>query len=98
RETRIDGSGDEVWRENGRVPTGQNRDREIEADNGMHREHQRRGDAGEQQAGRLVQPPVVRRSPPSESEDAVKTLLEPARRAVPQITEIWNHPDVPEQD
>ncbi len=44
-EAGIDRAGDEVGREDGRVPARELRHRKIEADDRMHREHQRRGQA-----------------------------------------------------
>ena len=48
-EAGVDGAGHEVGRENRRVPAGQDRDREIEADDGVDGEHQRRGQTRQQQ-------------------------------------------------
>ena len=51
REAGEDGAGDEVGREDRGVPAGQLRHREVEGHDGVHREHQRRREAGEDQVG-----------------------------------------------
>ena len=58
-----DGAGDEVGREDGGVPAGQHRGGEVEGHDGVHREHQRRGEAGQQQVGPLVLGPVPAADP-----------------------------------
>ena len=49
-----DGAGDEVGREDRRVPAGQLRDGEVDRHDRVHREHQRRRQAGEDQVRHLV--------------------------------------------
>ena len=59
------------------VPAGDDADREVEGDHGVHREHQRRREAGEQQVGRLVVVPVPRRAAPAERAHAVEQPRRP---------------------
>ena len=48
RETGVDGARDEVGRKDGGVPSGDDANGEIEAHDGVDREHQRRSQSGEQ--------------------------------------------------
>ena len=73
-EAGVDGARDEVGREDGGVPSGDDADGEVEADDGVNREHQRRGQSGEQQVHGFVAMPVAGRSAPSEGEHAVDNL------------------------
>ena len=66
-----DGAGDEVRREDRRVPAGELRRREVERDDRVHREHQRRRETREDQVRPLVAVPVAGRAAPAEREDAV---------------------------
>ena len=77
REARVDGAGDEVGREDRRVPARHERHREVEAHHGVHREHERRGQAREQHVRRLVPVPVRGRPAPAHRQDAVDQLREP---------------------
>ena len=58
REAGVDGAGDEVGREDRRVPARQHRHREVEAHDRVDRQHERRREAGEQQVRLLVARPV----------------------------------------
>ncbi len=98
REAGIDRAGDEVRREDGGVPPGQHRHREVEADDGVDREHQRRRDAGENQRRDLIPVPVTRRSAPAEREHAEDHLLRLRHRAISHRREVGNQADVPEHD
>ncbi len=71
REAGEDGAGDEVRREDRRVPARDDADGEVEADDRVHRDHQRRREAGEQQVRRLVAMPVPRRAAPAHGQHAV---------------------------
>ena len=53
------------------MPAGHDADGEVEADDRVHRDDQRRGQAGEQQVGRLVAVPVPRRAAPAHRQHAV---------------------------
>ena len=66
-----DRAGDEVRRENRRVPAGNNAEGEIKADDGVHRNNQRRRQPRKQQRRRFVAMPVHRRSAPAHGQNAV---------------------------
>ena len=90
-------AGDEVRREDRLVPAGDDRDREVVAHDGVHREHQRRRQPGEQEVGDLVVMPVARRPAPSEGKDAVDAPHPPRRRAVAERGKVGDEPQVPEE-
>ena len=98
REARVDGAGDEVGREDRRVPARHHRHREVEADDGVHREHQRRREAGENQRGHFVAMPVARRAAPAERQRAEDDLLHLRHRAIPHRRQVGDEADVPEHD
>ena len=97
RKTGIDRAGDEVRRKNRSVPTGNDGNREVEAHNGMHGEHQRRRQACQKQIGRLVAMPMPRRSSPAHREHAVNDLLRLADSAIAERREVRYQSDEPEQ-
>ena len=70
---------------------------EVEADDGVHREHQRRRQAGQQQVRRLVAMPVPRRTAPAHRQHAVDHLRQAVLGAVAQRGQIGNQADEPEQ-
>ena len=74
-EAGVDRAGDEIGRENGRMPAGQLRDGKIETDDTVHRKDERRGESGEKQIGHLMSLPVRGGIAPAEREHAVKFLL-----------------------
>ena len=76
REAGEDGAGDEVRREDRRVPARELRGREVERDDRVDREHQRRREAREDQVGALVAVPLAGRAAPAEAERAVDDRLE----------------------
>ncbi len=96
REAGVDGAGYEVGRKDGRVPAGQLRHREVEADDGVHRHHQRRRETGEQQVGHLVAVPVSGRAAPAHGEQPVDDPPDAAGRAVAQGGEVGDESDEPE--
>ena len=53
---------------------GSDRGREVERHDGVHREHQRRREAGQDQVGLLVVAPVAGRAAPAEASSAVDVL------------------------
>ena len=63
----------------------------------MNREHQRRGQGGQEQVGTLVAVPVADRSPPPQGKDAVGDRAEPRRRPVAERGQIGDHAHVPEE-
>ena len=97
REPRVDGAGHEVRREDGRVPAGNHRHGEVETDNGVHRNDERRRQAGQQQVGGLVMVPVMRRSAPSHRQRAVDETADARLRPVAQRRQIGYETDEPEQ-
>ena len=66
REAAEDGARDEVGREDRRVPAGHLRGGEVERHDRVHRQHQRRREAGEEQIRPLVAVPVPARAGPAE--------------------------------
>ncbi len=67
-----DGARDEVGREDRRVPAGHDRGREVERHDRVHRKHQRRRNAGQNQVGLFVVAPVPGRPAPAEAEECRK--------------------------
>ena len=96
-EARVDGAGDEVGREDGRVPARELRHREVEAHHGVHRDDERCGEAGEQEIGGLVAVPVACRAAPAHGEHAVHEAPRAGLRAVAQGCEVGDQPDEPEE-
>ena len=94
---REDGAGDEVGREDRRVPAGQDGDREVGGDDGVHRQDERRRQSAEQAVGHAVVALMARRAAPAEREDAVDVALPACRRAVAHRREIGNEAEVPEE-
>jgi len=92
----IDCTGDEVGRENCCVPSRYDADGEIEADDGMHREHKRRGQSGQQQVHSFVAMPVAGRSAPAERERAVYYPRRGMGGAITQRRQIRDKADEPE--
>ena len=72
---------DEVGREDRRVPSGEEGDREIHRDDRMNREDQRRREGCEDEIGAFVVVPLPHGAPPSEGEEAVDEL--PGRGSSP---------------
>ena len=79
REARVDRAGDEVRRKDGRVPPGQLRDREVEADDAVNREDERRRQTAEDEVADPVVSPVPRVAAPPEREDSVDASLAEGR-------------------
>ena len=73
------------------------RDREVEADDGVDRDHQRRRQAREQQVRSFIPVPVTRRAAPAHGEHAVDDLAGLRLRPVAQRRQIWNQSDKPEE-
>ncbi|MCG3160744.1 MAG: hypothetical protein JMDDDDMK_01819 [Acidobacteria bacterium] len=96
REARKDRARDEVRRKDGRMPAGQNRNREIEADHRVNRNHQRRRQSGQQQVSHLVPLPVPRRTTPAHRQHAVNEPPRARTRTVAQCSQIGNQSDEPE--
>src|SRR5579872_1288839 len=59
REAGVDSTRNEVGREDGGVPSGDDADREVETDNRVNGEHERRSESGKQEVHRLVTMPVA---------------------------------------
>ena len=97
REARIDGAGDEVRRKDRGVPAGDDRHREVEAHDRVHRDDQRRREPGQQQIRRLVAMPVMRRAAPSHRQRAVDHAADLRLGPVAQRREVGNQADEPEQ-
>ena len=71
-----DRAGDEVRRENRRVPGRNNRRGEVEGHDAVHRENQRRGETGQQQIRHFVMAPVPVRAAPAKRENSVEKFLD----------------------
>ena len=97
REAGVDGARHEIWGKYRRVPSRYDADREVEADDGVDREHQRRRKTREQQVDVLVALPVPRRSAPAEREHAVGSLHPEMTSLVAKRRHVGNHADIPEQ-
>ena len=87
REPGEDRPGDEVGREDRRVPAGHDADGEVEGHDRVHRDDQRRRQPGEQQVGRSIPVPVPGRAPPAHRQHAVddpgRAVLRPVAQASP---------------
>ena len=94
---RIDRPGDEIGREDGGMPAGELRDGKVQGDDGMHREHQGRGKAGQDQIGLLVIAPVPVGAGPAERKKAVTEFPDLRFGAVPHHGQIGNQAHVPKQ-
>ncbi len=97
REAGVDGARDEVGREDRRVPAGHDADREVEADDRVHGEDERRRHAGQEQVGVLVPLPVPRGPAPSERERAVDRARDPVLRAIAERRQIGDEAGIPEE-
>ena len=97
RKACIDSPGHKVRRKDRRVPTGNNADSEVEADNRVHGKHERRCQSREQQIRRFIAMPVTRRSPPAHGQHAVDNSEWFAVSAIAQRREIGNQTDEPEK-
>ena len=98
REAAEDRARDEVRREDRGVPAGQDRGREVEGNDRVNREHQRRGEAGEDEIRHLVVTPLPVRSAPAERENAVDVFGHPRLGPVAQGREIGDQAGKPKQD
>ena len=94
--SRIDGARHEIGREDRAVPPGNNGDGEVETDHGMDRDHERRGQAREQERRHLVATPVYRRPAPPHRQNAVSDLGEAPSSPVAQGREIRDQSHEPE--
>ena len=72
-------------------------DGEVEADDRVHRDDQRRREAGEQQVRGLVAVPVPRRAAPAHREHAVDDPADARLRPVAQRRQVGDQADEPEQ-
>ena len=79
------------------MPAGHLRDREVEAHDRVHRDDERRREAGQDQVGRLVVGPVPGRAAPAHGEHAVDELDARVLRPVAQRREVGDQPHEPEQ-
>ena len=98
REAGEERAGDEVRREDRRVPAGRVADREVERDDAVHRDHQRRREPGEQQVGRSRSAPSAAPRRASRARAGRRRrCCSAAVRAVAQRREVGQQADVPEQ-
>ncbi len=82
-----DRAGNEVRREDRRVPARASRHREVERDDGVHREHERRRERGEEQIGAREVPPLAIGVPPAEATAREDALAHRIRLPVAQHRE-----------
>ncbi len=97
RKTGEDRPCNEVGREDRRMPTGNDRHREVEADHRVHGQHQRGRESGEQQIGGLEAMPVAVGRAPTEAQ---KTIGEAADRVLGPVADgrqVGDHAHVPEE-
>src|SRR5919107_819962 len=97
REARVDGARDEVGREDGRVPARYDADGEVEADDGVDREHERRREPREQKVHGLVARPVPCAAAPAQGGHAEDHAPEARARAVAQGRQVGYEPREPEE-
>ncbi len=93
----VDRAGHKVGRKNRRVPAGNNSYRKIEADDRMHRKHQRRCQPGQQQVSRLVAMPVTSGTAPAHRQHAVDQSKRFAAGPIAQGRKVRNQTDKPKQ-
>ena len=79
------------------MPPRDDRHREIEADDGVHRDHERGGETCEEQVGDLVALPVAGRAAPSHGEHAVDHAADAVPRSVAERRQVRDQADVPEE-
>ncbi len=79
------------------MPAGQNRDREVERHDRVHRDDQRRRQPRQQQVGRPVAMPVPGRASPAHRQEPVDILRPAIAGPVPQRRQVGNQPHVPEE-
>ncbi len=79
------------------VPAGNHTDGEVEADDRVHREHERCGKSGQQKVSGFVSAPMPRRAAPAHGQHAVDETRNPLPAAVAQRRQIGNQSDKPEQ-
>ena len=70
--------------------------REVEGDDRVHGEHQRRRQRREQQVGHFIAVPVAIAAAPSEGEETVPKLPDGALGPISQRREVGNEADIPE--
>ena len=95
-----DGARHEIRGEDCRVPAREQRHREVKRDDGVHRKHERRADAGEDQVGHLVVAPVAVGTAPAHREQAVEERTEfisGVEEPVAEHREVGNQADIPEE-
>ena len=94
----VDGPRDEVGREDCGVPAGELRDREVQRHRAMHGQHQRCGQAGQDEIGLLVVAPVAVGAGPAQGEQAVDKLPCFGPGPVAENRQVRDQPDVPEEE
>lgn len=97
REAGEDGAGDEVRREDGRVPARDVRDGEVERDDGVHGKHERGREARKEQVRHLEVGPLAVTAAPTHGQQAVERLAPPGRGPVADDAEVRDHAHVPEE-
>ena len=97
-EPRKDRAGDEVRREDRRVPARKQRDGEVHRHDRMDREDQRRRQRRENEVRGLVVMPLPLRAAPSERHETVDELPHRRLRPIANCRQVRDEADVPEQE
>ena len=97
-EAGVNGSRNKVRGEDRGVPSGNDADGEVEADNGVHGEHKRRGESGEQEVSGLIAGPVAGRAAPSHGQQAVDHLRVFVFGTIAQGGKVGDQADEPEHE
>ncbi len=93
-----DRAGDEVGREDRRMPSRDEGDREVHRDDRMHREDQRRREGGENEVRGFVVMPLPLGAPPAEGQGTVDELPGAGLRPIANRRQVRDQADVPEQE
>ena len=94
-ESGVNGSGHEVGRKDCGVPAGHDCGRKIKADDAVDREHERRGQPGQQQIRDLVALPMRGGVTPAEGEESVDFFLPEISGAISQSRQIRHQTEIP---
>ena len=95
-----DRPGDEIRRENRRMPTGQQRNGEVEGDDGVNGKNQRGRNAGQHEVSHFVVAPVAVRTAPAHRKKSVDKRAGPLTgrlEAITQNCEVRQQADIPKE-
>ena len=80
------------------MPSGQLRNRKVQRHDRVHRQHERRREAGQYQVSFFVIAPVPVRSGPTDREETVEELAQFAFCPIPHDGQVRNQPHIPKED